>query len=56
VLPSPVIAEAGWIAAGADVVLVAVGEFVVVVFLLEQATATIPVIRATITNDFERLT
>src|SRR5713226_6537570 len=56
VLPSPVIAEAGCTAAGADELFVAVGEFVVVVFLLEQATATIPVISATITNNFERLT
>src|SRR5467141_2955528 len=57
VLPSPVIDEAGWIAvvlldALADVLC----EGLVVVFVLEQATATIPMIRATITNCFERLT
>src|SRR3981081_1896135 len=57
VLPSPVIDDAGWMAVAlldelADVLC----EGLVVVFLLEQATATIPRIRATATNSFERLT
>jgi hypothetical protein len=57
VLPSPVIDDAGWIAGAlldelADVLC----EGLVVVFVLEHATATIPRIRATTTNSFERLT
>src|SRR5713101_1223483 len=57
VLPSPVIDEAGWMAA---LVLldepVGVGVVVVLVLLDEQATPTIPVIAATITNNLARLT
>jgi hypothetical protein len=57
VLPSPLIDEAGWMAGAlldelADVLC----EGLVVVFVLEHATATIPMIRATTTNSFERLT
>jgi hypothetical protein len=57
VLPSPVIDDAGWMAAAlldelADVLC----EGLVVVLVLEQATATIPKISVTTTNSFERLT
>jgi hypothetical protein len=52
-----VIDDAGWMAAAlldelADVLC----EGLVVVLVLEQATATIPMIRVTTTNSFERLT
>src|SRR5437879_8479941 len=57
VLPSPVIDEAGCTAVvPLDELADVLGEELVEVFVLEQATATIPMTRATITNCFERLT